>query len=68
MGRWGNRTDIVIAENWVEGSYVGLTYRGVSPPYMKVVNNTFVGGSIPTLNVGIFFAEVELKMEIRDDA
>jgi len=65
MGGWSNRTEIVIAENLVEGNYIGLTYRGVSTPYVKVVNNTFVGNSIPALYVDIFLTGAELKAEIR---
>jgi nitrous oxidase accessory protein len=65
MGGWSNRTEVVIAENLVEGNYIGLTYRGVSSPYVKVVNNTFVGNSIPALYVDVFLTGAELKAEIR---
>ena len=64
MGGWGNRTQMTVADNLVEGNYIGLTYRGVSSPDVYIRNNTFIGNSIPALYVDIFLTGGELKAHI----
>jgi len=68
MGGWGNRTRIAVAQNHVEGNYIGLTYRGIPSPDVYVVDNVFSGNSIPALYMDIFLTGGELRAEVRGNA
>jgi len=60
-----NETSITVAGNLVKGNYIGLTYRGISSPGVRIVDNVFAGNSIPALYVDVFLRGGELNAEIR---
>ncbi len=60
----GSRAHVVISNNLIAENYVGFTYRGVSSGEVHIVNNTFVGNSIPALYVDIFLTGGELRARI----
>lgn len=61
-GRVGaGNASVVIARNVVADNYIGLTYRGADVPGYAVVDNVFLGNSMPAVYVDIFLRGGGLK-------